>query len=113
MFHMNQNHFMMRTTIVLVFDVEGGGVLISEAVAVETRVDWLRYWGKRKENSRFEYLFGARISTVVARTLQRNLKNVRSTGRDVVSGTLILLPAASEKATPVRLEIRKKEREID
>ena len=50
MFHMNQNHFMMRTTIVLVFDVEGGGVLISEAFAVETRVDWLRYWGKRKEN---------------------------------------------------------------
>ena len=69
---------------------------------------WLRNWGKRKEISRFKYLFGARISTVVARTLERKVKNVRSAGRDVVSGTLIFLPAVSEKATPVRLEIRKK-----
>ena len=72
--HMNQNHFMMRTTIVLVFDVEGGGVLISEAVAVETRVDWLRDWGKRKENSRFKDLFGARISIDLTRMLERKVK---------------------------------------
>ena len=38
---------------------------------------------------------------------------MRSAGYDVMSGTLIIFPAASEKATPVRLEIRKKEREID
>ena len=37
---------------------------------------------------------------------------MRSVGRDVVSGTLMILPV-SEKATPVRLKIRKKEREID
>ena len=71
---------------------------------------WLRDWGKRKENLRFKDLFGARISTVVARTLERKVKNMSSTGRDVLSGNIIFLPVVSERATPVRLEIRKKER---
>ena len=70
-------------------------------------MDWLRDWDKCKENWWFKDLFGARISTVVARTLERKVTNVRSAGCDVVSETLILLPAVPEKATPVRLEIRK------
>ena len=56
------------------FDVKGGGVFTGEAVAVETKVDWLSNWGNCKENSRFKDLFRARISTVVARTLERKVK---------------------------------------
>ena len=73
-------------------------------------MDWVRDWDKHKENSRFKDLLGARISTVVAITLERKVKHVRSAGRDVVSGTFIIFPAASEKVTPFRLEMRKKER---
>ena len=62
------------TTVCGGFDVEEGGVFIGESVDVETRVDWLRDWGKRKENSRFKYLFGARISTDEAGTLERKVK---------------------------------------
>ena len=62
------------TTVCGGFDVEEGGVFIGESVDVETRVDWLSDWGKRKENSRFKYLFGARISTDEAGTLERKVK---------------------------------------
>ena len=88
-------------------------MLIVEVCPVEARECWLRDWGKRKENSRFKDLFGARISTDLARMLDRKVQNVRSAGRDNMSGILILLPVASEKPTPVKLVIRKKEREID
>ena len=86
------------------------GVLIVETFPVEVRKCWLRDWGKRKENSKFKELFGARISTDVARMLEQKVINVSSTGRDDMSGILILLPVASKKPTTVKLEIRKKER---
>ena len=35
------------------------------------------------------------------------MKHVRSTGREAVFGTLILLPEASEKATSVELDTQK------
>ena len=90
-----------------------GGVRILRNVAVETRVEGLRDSGKRKENSRVTDCFGARQSTVVAGILVRKLKYVSSVGHEAEFGTLILLPEVSEMATPVRLEARKKEREID
>ena len=86
---------------------------IVDAFTVEAREYWLRDWGKRKENSRFKDLFRAQISTNAARMLERKVKNVRSAGRDDMSGILILLPVPSEKPTPIKLEIRKKERETD
>ena len=58
---------------------------------------WQRDWGKRKENLSFKDLFEARISTVVARTLEQKVKNMSSTGRDVVSGNIIFLPVVSER----------------
>ena len=88
-------------------------MLIVKDCHVEARECWVRDWGKCKENSRFKVLFGARISTDLARMLERKVKNVRSTERDNISGILILFPVASEKPTPVKLVIRKKEREID
>ena len=83
-----------------------------EAFPVETREWWLRDWGKRKENSRFKDLFGARISKDGAKMCERKVKDVRSAGRDVTSGILRILPVASEKPTPVKLETREIAREI-
>ena len=96
-----------------IVDVKGGGDFTGKAVVVETRMGWQRDWGKRKENLRFKDLFGTRISIDGAKRCERKVKNARSAGRDVTSGILRILPVASKKPTPVKLETRKITREID